>query len=205
MKSLGVGCYIGHLYFGCVAYADDIVLLTPSLVALGIMLDCCSQYADCNNTLFSPAKCHCIHFNSSDTAVVQYPVFSSKVQLTWTSSIKHLGHILVNDCKETSDILAITSDFSSQINYFLSHLGLLPVVLKSKLFLNFCHSFCGSQFWDLNSKNVPLFAGKLRKAVRRLWCLPACTHTAFIPFLIYHRSFSRIFYGHFINFAVVVL
>ena len=90
LKSLGVGCYGGHLYFGCVAYADDIVLLAPSLVALRVMLECCSQYAVQNNILFSPTKYHCIHFNSSDTVVVQYPVFLQKEQLTWSSSIKHL-------------------------------------------------------------------------------------------------------------------
>ena len=145
MKSLAVGCYVGYLYFGSVAYADDIVLLAPSLVALWIMLDCCSQYAESENILFSPIKCNCKHFNSSDIVVVQYPVFLQKVKLIWTSSIMHLGHILVYDCEDTSDILDKTSDFSSQTNYFLSCSGHLPVTLKSKLFLNFCHSFYGSQ------------------------------------------------------------
>ena len=166
LKSLGVGCYIGHLYFGCDAYADDIVLLASSLVALHIMLDCCSQYAERSNILFSPIKCHCKHFNSSDTVVVQYPVFLQKVQLTWTSSIKHLGHILVNNCKDTSDVLAKTSDFFSQTNYFLSRFGHLPVTSKSKLFLNFCNSFYGSQLWDLNSEDVSHFKIIRLKAVR---------------------------------------
>ena len=84
------------------------------------MLDCSSQYAERNNILLNPTKCHCIHFNSSNSVVVQHPVFLQKVQLTWTSSIKHLGHILFNDCKDTSDILAKISDFSSQTNYFLT-------------------------------------------------------------------------------------
>ena len=134
MKSLGAGFYVGHSYFGCVAYADDKVLLAPSLVALRTMPDCCSQYAEHNNILFSPTKCYCINFNSSDTAVVQYLVSLQKVQLIWTSSIKHLGDILVNDCKDTFDILAKTSYFSSHTNYFLSCFGYLPVTLKSKLF-----------------------------------------------------------------------
>ena len=62
LTSLGVGCYVGHLYFGCVVYADDIVPLPPSLVALRVMLDCCSQYAVRNNILFSPTKCLYISF-----------------------------------------------------------------------------------------------------------------------------------------------
>ena len=49
---------------------------------------------------------HGIHFNSY-TVAVQCPIFLQKVkQITWTSSIKHLNHILGTDCKDTSDILA---------------------------------------------------------------------------------------------------
>ena len=35
----GVGCYIGHVYAGALAYADDVVLLAPTPAALRIMLD----------------------------------------------------------------------------------------------------------------------------------------------------------------------
>ena len=154
----------------------SIVLLAPSLVALLIKPDCCSQYAEYNNILLSPIKCHCIHFNSSDTVVVQYPVFLQKVLLIWTNSIKHLGHILVNDSKDTSDMLAKASHFSLQTNYFLSRFGHLPVTLKSKLFLNFCHYFYGSQLWDLNSNDVSHFDVIWRKAVRHVCCLPTRTH-----------------------------
>ena len=40
------------------------------------------------------------------------------------------------------------------------------------------------------------------KAMRRVWCLLACIHTAFLFFLMYNCSWSSIMYGHFINFAV---
>ena len=32
------GCFIGHMFYGCIVYADDILLLAPSLRALRLCL-----------------------------------------------------------------------------------------------------------------------------------------------------------------------
>ena len=101
-------------------------------------------------------------------------------------------------------ILAITSNFSFQINYFLSRFGHLPAALKSKLFLNFYHSVYGSQLWNLNGKEVSHFEAIWRKPVRRVWCLPARTHTAFISFLMNNRSFSTTIYCTTVLFILLV-
>jgi len=36
-----LGCHLGHVYVGCIAYADDIILLSASLMNLQKMLDIC--------------------------------------------------------------------------------------------------------------------------------------------------------------------
>ena len=82
LQSLHVGCYVGHIYFGCVAYADDVVLLAPSLRVLRLMLQYCSIFADSHNVLFNPAKSHCIQFCSKPADVVQYSVYIQGQQLT---------------------------------------------------------------------------------------------------------------------------
>jgi len=73
LENLHVGCFVGCVYFGSIAYADDIVLLAPTLVALRIMLNCCSGFANDCNILFNPGKSHCIHFSSCNRVVTQYP------------------------------------------------------------------------------------------------------------------------------------
>ena len=45
LKLLGVGCSISSLYIGCILYADDILLLCPSVAGLQDMLDICSETA----------------------------------------------------------------------------------------------------------------------------------------------------------------
>jgi len=49
LKLLGVGCSISSLYIGCILYADDILLLCPSVTGLQDMLDKCSRL---------PKTCH---------------------------------------------------------------------------------------------------------------------------------------------------
>ena len=56
LQFLHVGCYAGHIKnFGCVAYADNVVLLAPTLRALRLMLQYCSTFVDSRNVLFNPA------------------------------------------------------------------------------------------------------------------------------------------------------
>ena len=32
LKNSGLGCYVGNVFMGCLGYADDAVLLTPTLL-----------------------------------------------------------------------------------------------------------------------------------------------------------------------------
>jgi len=41
----GLGCYIGHMFAGALAYADDLVLLAPTPHAMRCMLQLCVEYA----------------------------------------------------------------------------------------------------------------------------------------------------------------
>ena len=45
LKSSGFGCYVGNVFVGALAYADDIVLLAPSRFALGRLLQQCSLFS----------------------------------------------------------------------------------------------------------------------------------------------------------------
>ena len=107
------GCVIGHMFYGCIVYADDILLLAPSLRALRHMLNICSIFADDNNIRFNQAKSHCLHFCKFNTAIKQYPVELQGTALTWTDHIAHLGHILCSSLDDSMDIDKRKRDFCS--------------------------------------------------------------------------------------------
>ena len=52
LRRLGVGCYLGNIFFGAAGFADDIVLLAPSRTAMKIMLETSEAFAKKNNLLF---------------------------------------------------------------------------------------------------------------------------------------------------------
>ena len=178
------GCRVGHEFFGCIAFADDILLLAPSITALRRMLDICTAYANSNNILFNPNKSHCLHFGKSANLIKQFPVELQGMMLTWTDHIVHLGHILYPNLDDSCDIDARRHDFCSQVNYFIARFGHLTPALKIRLFQTYCQSFYGSQIWDLNNNKINTFNVSWRKAVRRLWFVPYRTHRFLLPDLM---------------------
>ena len=48
-----VGCWMGSVYAGASAYADDFKLLAPSVEALNIMLNICIKYAKDHDVIFN--------------------------------------------------------------------------------------------------------------------------------------------------------
>ena len=76
------------------AYADDLILLAPSLSMLREMLDFCTKYVVMHNITFKAMKSHCIRFSLHDISVEQFTTLFQGAGLTWFSKIKQLGHLL---------------------------------------------------------------------------------------------------------------
>ena len=53
LRKLKIGCHVGQTYVGVVGYADDLLLLSPSMDGLQEMLKVCEQYAESHNLKFS--------------------------------------------------------------------------------------------------------------------------------------------------------
>ena len=195
------GCFIGHMFHGCIVYADDILLLAPSLHALCHMLNICSIFADDNNIRFNQAKSHCLHFCKFNTAIKQYPVELQGTALTWTDHIAHLGHILCSSLDDSMDIDKRKRDFCSQANYFFTHFHHLSPALKSGLFQTYCQLFYGSQIWNLQNAVIESFNVAWRKAIRKLWGVPYRTHCNLLHHLMFGKNVVNILHSHFITFA----
>ena len=45
LEKSGVGCHMGNHYTGCIGYADDLTLLTPTQSGLKVLTDICKKYA----------------------------------------------------------------------------------------------------------------------------------------------------------------
>jgi len=52
----GFGCYIGSQFFGCIMYADDLIMLSPLLKGLQSMFNRCDAYAKTHFLIFTAKK-----------------------------------------------------------------------------------------------------------------------------------------------------
>ena len=66
----GMGSYIGHHFYGCVGYADDVELLCPSVNGLQSMITVCENSADEYDVTFNTRKALCICYSSDYNALV---------------------------------------------------------------------------------------------------------------------------------------
>ena len=65
LRDAGVGCFIGHMFVGALAYADDIVLLAPSARAMRKLLLVCDEFAGNYSVKFNANKSKCLTFCSN--------------------------------------------------------------------------------------------------------------------------------------------
>ena len=60
LSAANVGCYVGDIFVGALAYADDLVLTAPSATALRKMLAICDAYASEYSMKFNATKSKCL-------------------------------------------------------------------------------------------------------------------------------------------------
>ena len=82
-ESSGMGCYIGHHFYGCVGYADDVKLLCPSINGLQSMMNVCENFSDEFDVTFNTKKTLCICYGSDNNATLR------QVSL---NGVKYLGN-----------------------------------------------------------------------------------------------------------------
>ena len=107
LRLMGIGCYVASVFVGCMLYADDILLMCPSVTGLQQMLDKCSELASSLSLSFNAIKSHCIVVGKLYNCVVK-PMYLFGNNVEWCNSIKYLGiHLLsgkqvkfdINPCK----------------------------------------------------------------------------------------------------------
>jgi len=94
--SPGAGCFIGAVFTGILAYADDIVLLAPTPQVMRRMLVTCEDYAAEFCTLFNASKSKCIICMSRPRSRSYDFINDVKFTLNGNAvkSWPHLGHII---------------------------------------------------------------------------------------------------------------
>jgi len=94
-----IGCFVGTMFTGILAYADDIALLAPTPQAMRCMLSICEKYAAEFGVMFNATKSKCIvctsRFSKTAQDLSNYSKFTiSGNEIEFVQSWSHLGHIV---------------------------------------------------------------------------------------------------------------
>ena len=93
-----MGCHVGAVFAGALAYADDIILLSPSRSALDVMHDNASMLNADLNLKFNPTKCQLLHFQPKlQRHLDGLPVAFCEQKVYLSTSALHLGHYIGHD------------------------------------------------------------------------------------------------------------
>jgi hypothetical protein len=185
LRDSGIGCVVGDIFLGALAYADDISLLAPTPSGARKLLTICEDYAEEYNIKFNGNKSKCLYVSPARYRVSSSspnPSFTIQGQhIDYVSQWPHLGHILMNDIDDREDIMFRRNSLCRQINNVLCFFVRRYPLTKLKLLISFCYSFYGSVLWDLSNPCVENLCRTWRKGLRRALELPADTHRKFLP------------------------
>ena len=189
LRQSKLGCYVGDIFMGAFAYADDVAPLAPTIMSLNKLINVCVSFARKYLVLFNTIKSKLIAFNCATTENIYVTIDGEKIQRI--SKDVHLGNI-VGECSNEIRIKVTTDDFIRRANTVMSQFKLAPYSIKYKLFKSFCSSLYGFLLWDMSAKSINKFYISWRKSLRQLYQLPYRTHNNLLHLISKNQPRSSI-------------
>ena len=105
LNACRVGCCVGNVIINHLMYADDLVILAPSVVGLSKLLRICESFGESNDIVFNQKKSASLYFISKMLKGAHLPnVYLNGVLVEQVDSVKYLGHFLTNELSADIDI-----------------------------------------------------------------------------------------------------
>ena len=200
LKQSNVGCHIGNFYVGCVGYADDVCLVSPSCHATRMMLSVCEDFGNQYNVKFNSSKSQIMLCTNKGT-IADGPLFYLNGEVIKSCPvITHLGHTIEGTSKAKVDIGKGIMDLITRTNYVMAKFGCCHSDIRNYLFNTYCTSYYGSSLWDLSGTAIHRFYCTWRKCIRRIWSIPYKSHCYILKYLYGGCDINIQLLSRFLNF-----
>ena len=162
ISELDLGCRLGILRSNIIAYADDLVLLSPSAKGLQELIDKAYSEALDIDLKFNYVKTKCMVFRSGggmedDGSIQNFKINENNVE--FVNSVRYLGYIISKDFKCNEDITRARNKFYAQFNMLLRKFHFSDTDVKIFLFRQFCMQVYGCELWFSGHYSTTLFKG----------------------------------------------
>ena len=142
------GCKFNDLLVNHLMYADDLVILSPSAVGLGMLLKACEKFGVHHDVNFNAKKSAVMVFRSKTMKDLELPdlnMYGEKIQEV--TKTKYLGHIITNDLTDDADIDRQVKKLYAQGNSILRKFHMCSWDVKLTLFRAYCSPLYTAQLW----------------------------------------------------------
>ena len=184
LRNIGVGCHVGDVFLGVMAYADDLILLAPNRAAAAQMLGICEAWAQENNVLFSTdpdpkkSKSKVIFMCGQQRQLEKpAPLVLCGRSLPFVQNATHLGHELHETGTMEYDTRVKKAQFISnslEIRELFSFAS--PVEILRALKVYTC-TFYGSNLWELGGSMSEQVYNAWGIGIRLAWDVPRATRS----------------------------
>ncbi|CAG9787844.1 unnamed protein product [Diatraea saccharalis] len=158
LRATGVGCHIGGRCVNSLSYADDMVLLAPSIKSFRRLVSVCEQYAITHGLSYNVSKTELMVFRAGKGPENIPDVFLNGVALRVVSEFKYLGHILAENGNDDLDIERERRALSFRCNMLARKFGKCNDEVKMTLFNSYCQSLYTCQLWPRYCSASSMFA-----------------------------------------------
>ena len=206
LQKYGKGCNIGNLCANSFAYADDIVLLSPSCTALKGLVSICETFALETKMKFNPEKCTLLIFSKNPNFYVNnIKIIFDGCEIKNILSEKHLGHNFNASFVNSFNLIDfdnVICDLKVRTNAIITNFKPISWQAKVKLFNSQCSSLYGSQIWRLDDRNVANLCTTWKVCCRRILGLQQRTRSWLIPYLFETMEINDIIMSRMLNFIM---
>jgi hypothetical protein len=148
LSSTHVGCHIDRVCFNNISYADDMVLLSPSIGGIRILIEKCESYALEHKLQYNVKKSEFMIFKAGTKCPSHVPpIHLDGQELRRVYSFKYLGHLVTEDFRDDSDIERERRALAVRANMIARRFSRCTAQAKITLFQAYCTSLYTCSLW----------------------------------------------------------
>lgn len=174
LSSMHVGCHVDGVCLNNLSYADDMVLLGPSVGAIRVLLSACETYAADHGLLYNVNKSKFVVFKVGNRSPMEVPSITlNGVALDRVTQFKYLGHIVTENLRDDVDIERERRALAVRSNMLARRFARCSKPVKITLFRAYCQSFYTSSLWSVYAaRSLSALRVQYNNAFRVLLRLP---------------------------------
>ena len=140
-----VGCYCSGGCINHLMYADDLVIMSPSVAGLYKLTQ---SFGLSHDVLFNNKKSTIMSFRAGNLKDAQLPLYTVNGEVLCDSAcVKYLGHFICSGLSDDTDILRQRRCLTIQGNILLRKFHMCSISVRLALFRSFCSPMYTSQLW----------------------------------------------------------